>query len=105
MRSAGKMRVSVHCEVNNILEVSVYTRQGEDVFQLVRGTSQLQDYLQGSAGIEPVQLNETERVPPPEVSKFVEFKVASWLQGVDSWIGDGEEELLGVKQMEVKNLF
>ena len=93
MRSAGKMRISVHGKANNMLEVSLHTRQGEDVFQLVRGTPCLQDYLQGSAGVETPPGPDAERHPPLEVSKLVECKVASWLQTVDSWVGGGEVDV------------
>ena len=98
MCSAGKMRLSVHCKDNNMLEVSLYTRQGEDVFQLLRRTPCLQDYLQCSAVVEPPPVPDTERQPLPEVSKFVECKVASWLEGVDSWVGGGELEILDAEQ-------
>ena len=98
MRSAGKMRISVHCKVNNMLEVSLYTRQGEDVFQLVRSKPQLQDYLQGSAGDEVPAVPDAKSQPPPEVSKFVECKVASWLQSVDIRVGGGEVELFDAEQ-------
>ena len=87
MRGAGKMRISVHCKVNNTLEVSLYSRQGEDVFQLVRSKPQLQDYLQDSAGDEAPPVLDTKSQPLPEVAKFMECKVASWLQGVDSRVG------------------
>ena len=87
MRGAGKMHISVHCKVNNTLEVSLYSRQGEDVFQLVRSKPQLQDYLQDSAGDEVPLVPDTKSQPLPEVGKFVECKVASWLQGVDSRVG------------------
>ena len=94
MRSAGKMRISVHCKVKNVLEVSLYTRQGEDVLQLVRGNPCLQDYLHGSDSVEPAPpVPDAERQPPLEVSKLVECKVASWLQTVDRWVGGGEGQV------------
>ena len=98
MRNAGKMRISVHCKVNNMLEVSLYTRQGEDVIQLVQRAPCLQDYLQSSAAVATPPVPDIERQPLPEVSKFVECKVASWLQGVDSWVGGGEVEVLDAEQ-------
>ena len=73
-----------------MLEVSLNTKQGEDVFELVRRTPCLQDYLKAGVGLPP-PLSHTDSQPPLEVSKLVECKVASWLQTVDSWVGTGEE--------------
>ena len=93
MQSAGKMRISVHCTAKNMPEVSLRTRQGEDVFQLVRGIPCLQDYLQGSGDVEAPPAPDVERHPPLEVSNLVECKVASWLRTVDSFVGSGEVEV------------
>ena len=82
-----------------MLEVSLKSKQGEDVLYLVRSNHQLQDYFRGSDDAEAASpLLGRDR--SQEVSKFVECKVASWLQGVDSSVGTGDLEITDVLHNE-----
>ena len=98
MRCLGKMQIIVHSATKNMLEVSLKSKQGEDVLYLVRSNHQLQDYFRGSDDAEAASPLGRER--SQEVSTFVECKVAKWLQGVDSSVGTGDLEIVDVLHNE-----
>ena len=98
MRCLGKMQIIVHSATKNMLEVSLKSKQGEDVLYLLLSNHLLQDYFRGSDGAEAASPLGRDR--SQEVSKFVECKVASWLQGVDSSVGTGDLEITDVLHNE-----
>ena len=92
------MQIIVHSATKNMFEVSLRSKQGEDVLYLVRSNHQLQDYFRGSDDAEAASPLGRDR--SQEVSKFVECKVAKWLQGVDSSVGTGDLEITDVLHNE-----